>query len=242
MIQNIFLSSHTTIIIPTFAPIRRSHNTMVHEISKTNSVFNQFIAEIRNKEIQKDPLRFRKNMERIGSIIGYEISKKLAYSSTRVETPLGIANVEQLKEQPVIASILRAGLPLHNGLLEIFDRAENAFISAYRIEKNPGQVTVHVEYLASPDLNGKTVIIADPMLATGTSMALVYESLLTHGNPSKIHVATVIASRHAVDHIVKHFPANTELWVGAIDEALDENAYIVPGIGDAGDLAFGIKL
>ncbi|MBK7128529.1 MAG: uracil phosphoribosyltransferase [Crocinitomicaceae bacterium] len=215
---------------------------MVHEISKTNSVFNQFIAEIRNKDIQADPLRFRKNLERMGEIMGYELSKTLQYELTKVQTPLGIAEVFQLKKQPVIASILRAGLTLHTGLLGIFDRAENAFISAYREEKNGGQLKVHVEYLASPDLNGKTLIIADPMLATGQSMTLVYEAIQRNGSPEKIHVVSAVASKQAIDFVEKILPSNAEIWVGVVDPELNDQAYIVPGIGDAGDLAFGLKL
>ncbi|MBK9191244.1 MAG: uracil phosphoribosyltransferase [Crocinitomicaceae bacterium] len=215
---------------------------MIHEIGKSNSVFNQFIAEIRNKEIQKDPLRFRKNLERMGEIMAYELSKKLEYVETKVETPLGIATVNQLKNQPVIASILRAGLTLHTGVLNFFDHAENAFISAYREEKSGGEIEVHVEYLASPDLSGKTLIIADPMLATGQSMSLVYEAILRNGTPAKIHTVSAIASQQAVDYVSKHLPAGTEMWIGAIDETLNANSYIVPGIGDAGDLAFGLKL
>lgn len=215
---------------------------MIHEISKTNSIFNQFIAEIRNKDIQKDPLRFRKNLERMGEIMAYELSKNLEYVETKVETPLGIASVNQLKNQPVIASILRAGLTLHTGILNFFDHAENAFISAYREEKEGGEIKVHVEYLASPDLNGKTLIIADPMLATGQSMTLVYEAIQRNGIPAKIHTVSAIASKQAIEYIRKNLPANTEIWVGVIDDTLNANSYIVPGIGDAGDLAFGLKL
>jgi len=215
---------------------------MVNEISKSNSVFNQYIAEIRNKEIQKDPLRFRKNLERMGALIGYELSKKLIYTPTKVTTPLGIADVNQLSQQPVIASILRAGLTMHTGLLQIFDHAENGFISAYREEKNDGTIKVHVEYLACPDLTGKTLILADPMLATGQSMSLVYQAIQKNGTPAQIHTVSAIASKQAIDHISKNLPSNTQIWVGVIDDELNTNAYIVPGIGDAGDLAFGLKL
>lgn len=215
---------------------------MVHELSKSNSILNQFIAEIRNKDIQQDPLRFRKNMERMGEIMAYEVSKKLEYKETHVQTPLGTAVVNQLKHQPVIASILRAGLTLHTGLLNFFDHAENAFISAYREEKEGGEIKVHVEYLASPDLTGKTLVIADPMLATGQSMSLVYEAIQRNGVPAKIHTVSVIASKQAIDYIQKHLPENTDIWVAVIDDELNTNSYIVPGIGDAGDLAFGLKL
>lgn len=215
---------------------------MIHELSKSNSILNQFIAEIRDKNIQKDPLRFRKNLERMGEIMAYELSKKLEFTETKVETPLGTATVNQLKNQPVIASILRAGLTLHTGILNFFDRAENAFISAYREEKEGGEIKVHVEYLASPDLNGKTLIIADPMLATGQSMSLVYEAIQRNGRPAKIHTVSAIASRQAIDYVKKNLPEETEIWVAVIDEELNSNSYIVPGIGDAGDLAFGLKL
>jgi len=181
-------------------------------------------------------------MERMGEIMGYELSKQLEYIETKVETPLGIATVNQLKNQPVIASILRAGLTLHGGLLNIFDHAENAFISAYREEKENGEIKVHVEYLACPDLTNKTLIIADPMLATGQSLSLVYDAILRNGVPSKIHTVSVIASRPAIEYVKKHMPEGTEIWVGVIDETLNSNSYIVPGIGDAGDLAFGLKL
>lgn len=214
---------------------------MVHELGKTNSVFNHFIAEIRDKEVQKDPIRFRKNMERISEIMGYEISKTFNFVERPIDTPLGEASINLMQEQPVIASILRAGLSMHNGLLNIFDKAENAFISAYRKTTNDNNFDVHVEYLASPDLTNKTLIIADPMLATGTSMKLVYEALLKNGTPSKIHIASVIASASAIEALSNFMPKNTEIWVGAIDQILNDKSYIVPGLGDAGDLAYGIK-
>ncbi len=215
---------------------------MVHEIGKTNSIFNHFIAEIRDEEVQKDSLRFRRNLERIGEILGYEISKTLTYKETEVKTPLGEANVELMTEQPVIASILRAGLTLHNGLLNTFDKAENAFISAYRRPTGTDEIDVMVEYKACPDLTDKTLIIADPMLATGLSMALVFEALLKNGTPKKIHIAAAIASRSAIDMLKKNLPIPTDIWVGSIDENLNAKSYIVPGLGDAGDLAYGVKL
>lgn len=215
---------------------------MIHELGKSNSVLNQFVAEIRDKEIQKDPMRFRKNLERIGWMMGYELSKTLRYSAKTVHTPLGETSVNQLHQQPVIASILRAGLTLHEGLLQVFDRAENAFISAYREEKNEGELKVHVEYLASPDLNGKTLILADPMLATGKSLTLVFEAIKRNGIPAKLHVVVAIASQPAIDFLLKTLPAETDIWVAAIDPELNDKAYIVPGLGDAGDLAFGNKL
>ncbi len=215
---------------------------MVHEIGKTNSIFNHFIAEIRDEEIQKDSLRFRRNLERIGEILGYEISKTLTYKETVVKTPLGKANVKLMPEQPVIASILRAGLTLHNGLLNTFDKAENAFISAYRRPTGTDEIDVMVEYKACPDLTDKTLIIADPMLATGLSMALVFEALLKNGTPKKIHIAAAIASQSAIDMLKKNLPIPTDIWVGSIDENLNAKSYIVPGLGDAGDLAYGVKL
>lgn len=215
---------------------------MIHELSKNNSVFNQYIAEIRDVSIQTDPLRFRKNLERIAELLGYEISKSLEFESKSVQTPLGIASMSLIKDQPVIASILRAGLTMHTGLLNIFDRAENAFISAYREEASGTELKIHVEYLASPDLTGKTVILADPMLATGGSLGLVYKAILRNGTPKKLHVAAAIASQQGIDHLLQVLPADTDIWVGAIDPILNDKSYIVPGLGDAGDLAFGQKL
>jgi len=214
---------------------------MVHNLSEHNSIFSHFIAEIRDVNIQKDAMRFRRNMERIGEILGYELSKELDYSKSEVTTPLGIAQTELLNEQPVIASILRAGLPLHQGLLNVFDKAENSFISAYRKHHKNGEFEIHVEYMASPDLTGKTLILADPMLATGSSMALVYQSILQMGIPKKIHIVSAIASAEAVDFIKSKLPQKTEYWIGAIDAELTAQSYIVPGLGDAGDLSFGPK-
>lgn len=215
---------------------------MVHNFSEENSIFNQFIAEIRDINIQKDSMRFRRNMERIGEILGYELSKKLDFTKTEITTPLGLDQTELLDQQPVIASILRAGLPLHQGLLNIFDRAENSFISAYRKHHKNGEFEIHVEYMASPDLTDKTLILADPMLATGSSMALVYKSILKMGIPKKIHVVSAIASAEAVDFIKSKLPPHTEYWIGAIDAELTAQSYIVPGLGDAGDLSFGPKV
>lgn len=214
---------------------------MVHNLSDSKSIFQQFVMEIRDNEIQKDSLRFRKNLERIGWVLGYELSKVLEYNSIDVKTPLGNAEAEVLINQPVVASILRAGLPMHNGLLEVFDKAENAFISAYRKHHKSGEFEVNVEYLASPDLTGKTLILADPMLATGSSMVLVYKALLEKGTPEKIHIVSAVASQQAVDFVQASLPLNTEIWVGAIDSELTAQSYIVPGLGDAGDLAFGNK-
>jgi uracil phosphoribosyltransferase len=214
---------------------------MVHNLSSTNSIFNTFIAEIRNIDIQKDPMRFRRNMERISEIMGYELSKSLNYTVKDVETPLGVAHVNQLTEQPVLATILRAGLSMHQGLLNYFDRAESAFVSAYRKHKNAEEFDIQIEYLASPLLDKKTVIISDPMLATGNSMLMVYKALLKQGKPARVIIVSAIATQEALDMVRKHLPDNTEIWVGAIDGELTAQSYIVPGLGDAGDLAYGVK-
>jgi len=210
-------------------------------INSQNSIFNVFLAEIRDVVIQKDPLRFRSNIERMGEVLAYEISKSLDYSSTSVQTPLGIANENVPNDQPVVASLLRAGLPLHLGITRFFDRSENAFVSAYRIEKPGGQLEFKIEYNACPNLDGKVLILADPMLATGNSMWLAYEALLPHGTPKEIHIASVIGSQQGVDFIKAKFPKNTSLYIGAIDPDLNEQSYIIPGLGDAGDLCFGEK-
>ena len=214
----------------------------VHNLSNQNSVFNQFIAEIRDKNIQKDSMRFRRNMERIGEVLGYELSKNLEYVPSEIVTPLGVAKTELISEQPVVASILRAGLPLHQGLLNVFDKAENSFISAYRKHHKSGEFEIHVDYLASPSLEGKVLILADPMLATGSSMVSVYKALLQMGTPKKIHIVSTLGSKEAVEHVLAKLPQGTELWIGAIDAELTAQSYIVPGLGDAGDLSFGKKM
>jgi uracil phosphoribosyltransferase len=214
----------------------------INNLSQQHTVFNQFMAEIRDVEVQKDSMRFRRNLERVGEIIAYEISKTLAYEGRSVTTPLGVSNCEVLVEQPVLATILRAGLPLHQGLLNYFDQAENTFISAYRLHHdNDDAFDVEVEYLASPDLQGKTVILCDPMLATGASMVLAYKALLDRGVPRQIHVATVIASEQGIRFVQEHLPPETIIWAGDIDSELTSRSYIVPGLGDAGDLAYGSK-
>jgi len=214
----------------------------VHDLSLKQTVLNQFMAEIRDTDVQKDSLRFRRNLERVGEILAYEISKTMDYEPRSVTTPLAVAECQVLAEQPVLATILRAGLPLHRGFLNIFDHAENTFISAYRIHHdNDDAFDVEVEYLASPDLEGKTVILCDPMLATGSSMVLAYKALLERGTPRHIHVATVIASWQGVRFVQEHLPGDTTIWAGAIDDELTPRAYIVPGLGDAGDLAYGVK-
>lgn len=199
--------------------------------------------EMRDVGIQTDPMRFRLNLDRIGQIMAYEISRRLNYEKMDVTTPLGIASSKRIADNIVVATILRAGLPFHHGFLSFFDHAENAFVSAYRRYKEKGDsFDVLVEYLASPSIEGKVLIIADPMLATGSSMELAYRALLSKGNPKEIHVASVIASRQAVDYICKTFPADkTTLWISAIDEEINAHSYIVPGLGDAGDLAYGVK-
>jgi len=217
-------------------------NMKVHNLSLQDSVFNQFMAEIRDINVQTDRLRFRRNLERVGEILAFEISKTLAYQAKTVTTPLADIECSVLAEQPVLATILRAGLPLHQGLLNVFDQAENTFISAYRIHHDDDDAfDVEVEYLASPSLEGKTVILCDPMLATGSSMVLAYKALLERGTPACIHVATVIASEQGIEFVKQNMPAETTIWAGAIDRELTPRAYIVPGLGDAGDLAYGDK-
>jgi uracil phosphoribosyltransferase len=215
---------------------------MVHILGNSNSVFNEYIAEIRDEKVQKDSMRFRRNMERMGEIMAYEISKTLSYETRETTTPLGIANVSRIKEQPVIATILRAGLSVHNGFLSYFDKAENAFISAYRKHHKDGSFDIQVEYMACPNLTDKILILCDPMLATGSSMVLTYKALLQRGRPRHIHVVSVIASTEGVDYVKKHLPENVTIWCGAVDEELTAQAYIVPGLGDAGDLAYGNKI
>ena len=216
----------------------------VIDFSKTNSLLNSFVREIRDITIQNDRLRFRRNLERLGEIMAYEISKDLSYKTISVTTPLDVAEVSVLDEEIVIATILRAGLPYHHGVLNYFDSAENAFVSAYRKYKETGHQSfdIHIEYIASPNIDGKTLILTDPMLATGSSMELTYRALLTKGTPKKIHIASIIASKQAVDYCIKNFPEDkTTIWVAAVDPHLNESSYIVPGIGDAGELAYGEK-
>lgn len=215
---------------------------MAHNLSNTNSVFNNFLAEIRDEYIQKDTLRFRRNLERIAEIIGYELSKKLSYSEEEVTTPLGIAKVNTMDSKIVLATILRAGLPMHQGLLNIFDHADSAFVTAYRRHITAEKFDINVEYIAAPDISNKVLIISDPILATGSSMVAVYKALLKNGNPKRTLIAAGIAAPEAIEYVEKHLPKNTEIFVGAIDDELTANAYIVPGLGDAGDLAYGDKL
>lgn len=215
----------------------------IHNISNQNSILNTFLSEIRHVEIQKDSMRFRRNIERIGEVLGYEMSKTLNYNTSTIKTPLGDSNINLFDDNIVLCSILRAGVPLHNGLLNYFDTAENAFISAYRHHKhNPESFEIIVEYLACPNLDGKTLILADPMLATGQSMVATFEALKPFGTPKEIHLMSVIGAQAGVNFIENHFDKNTHLWIAAIDETLNSKGYIVPGLGDAGDLAFGEKL
>jgi uracil phosphoribosyltransferase len=215
---------------------------MIHILNKSNSVLDHFLAEIRDAKVQLDPMRFRRNMERIGEVIAYELSKTLEYVSAQTTTPLGVAETHHTKDAVVLATILRAGLPLHAGMLNYFDRAENAFVSAYRRHHKDNTFDIQIEYLSCPDINEKILIISDPMLATGASMVLAWQALLKRGAPKHIHIVSAIASRQGVDYCKKHLPPNVTLWFGAVDEELTAHAYIVPGLGDAGDLAYGEKI
>lgn len=215
---------------------------MVHHLAKTNSIFSAFLAEIRDAQQQKDSMRFRRNLERMGEILAYEISKTMEYEATQTQTPLGMANTNKLKEQPVIATILRAGLPLHLGILNMFDKAENAFIGAYRRHHKDNTFDIALEYLAAPDLQNKILILCDPMLASGSSLVLTYQSLIKRGRPKHTHIVSAIASKQGVDHLKRNLnPVECTIWCGDIDEELTAQSYIVPGLGDAGDLAFGEK-
>ncbi|MDN3664903.1 uracil phosphoribosyltransferase [Algibacter miyuki] len=215
----------------------------IHHLSEQNSVLNTFISEIRNVEIQNDSMRFRRNIERIGEILGYEMSKHFNYKASTIKTPLGDCSINLLENNVVLCSILRAGVPLHNGLLNYFDTAENAFISAYRHHKHdPESFEIVVEYLACPSLENKTLVLADPMLATGQSMLATFEALKPFGTPKEVHLVSAIGAQEGVDFIADHFDKNTHLWIAAIDKKLNEKGYIMPGLGDAGDLAFGEKL
>lgn len=217
---------------------------MVTILNKQNTILNKFLAEMRDKNIQGDSMRFRRNMERVGEIMAYEISKRLGYKTRMVETPLGIASVEEISDKVVIATILRAGLPFHQGFLNYFDDADNGFVSAFRKSRPDGSFVVDVEYVSTSSLKGKTLILVDPMLATGTSLMLVYDALIRRaGEPEHTHFAAAFASEIGVDYVLKHTsPEKCTLWCAAVDEELTSKSYIVPGIGDAGDLAYGVKL
>tara|TARA_Y100001954_G_scaffold165810_1_gene175975 strand:+ start:10 stop:669 length:660 start_codon:yes stop_codon:yes gene_type:complete len=207
----------------------------------SNSIYNTFLSQLRDKKVQLDSMRFRRNLERLGEITAMEISKTLNYSDKDISTPLGVSNMNLIDEPIVLATILRAGLPLHQGLLNYFDQAENCFISAYRKHTSPDEFDVEIEYMSSPDLEDKTILLNDPMLASGRSMVLAYKALLKRGTPKKIHVISVIASQQGVDLVRDNLPSNSTIWVGAIDPEMTKESYIVPGLGDAGDLAFGSK-
>ncbi|WP_025742739.1 uracil phosphoribosyltransferase [Aquimarina pacifica] len=215
----------------------------IHDIGIQNSVLNQFVADLRDVDIQKDSLRFRRNIERIGEILSYEMSKALSYEITSAQTPLGTKDILVPIDELVLCAILRAGLPLHQGVLNYFDAAENAFISAYRDHKeNEDDFEIVVNYLAAPSLENKTVVLIDPMLATGKTLENTLKAIKKHGMAKQIHIISVIGSRQGVSYIENIFPENTHLWIAAIDEELNSKGYIVPGLGDAGDLAFGVKL
>jgi uracil phosphoribosyltransferase len=215
---------------------------MVINLGENNSLFNQYLSEIRDQVVQLDSMRFRKNLERMGEIFAYEISKRLDYHKIEVQTPLGIAEVPILTNQPVISSIMRAGLPMHTGFLNYFDKAENSFISAYRKYGKDGTFQIKFEHISGPSMQDKYVILVDPMLATGASMVLAYKALLQKGIPKHTHIVSVIASKEGIEYMQKHLGGNKiTLWTGAIDAELTVQSYIVPGLGDAGDLSYGKK-
>jgi len=214
---------------------------MVINLSQHYSILCDWIAEIRDQAIQADRMRFRRNLERIGEIAGYEISRHLAHEEKEIQTPLGIANSKMLKNQPILATILRAGLPLHQGLLNVFDKADNAFVSAYRKHERDGSFEINMSYVTSPDLENRILIISDPMLATGSSMVKTIQQLRSEGNPAEIHIVTAIACTVGIEYLRRALPV-CKVWCGAIDDELTAKGYIVPGLGDAGDLSFGNKI
>ncbi len=213
---------------------------MVINLSKTYSLLSEWVGELRDIQVQADKMRFRRNLERIAETAAVAISEKLVYEEKEVQTPLGVANCKVLKEQPVLATILRAGLPMHNGLVNIFDKADSAFISAYRKHKLDGTFDIRLEYVSCPDLDGRVLIISDPMLATGSSMVKTIQALRDEGNAKQVHIVTAIACTVGIE-FVKRAEPNVTIWCGEIDEELTAKGYIVPGLGDAGDLAFGPK-
>ncbi len=215
----------------------------IHYLSEKNSVLNHFLGQIRNINVQKDSMRFRRNIERIGEIMAYELSKVLDYKDIEIQTPLGIKKTTEIQNSLVLCSILRAGLPMHFGLLNYFDKAENGFISAYRHHTNQeDSFDIVVEYQAVADIKDKILIVADPMLATGQSIVAVFNKLMEKGSPKEIHIAVIIATPEGIAYLKKHLPKNCHLWIAALDEKLNEKKYIIPGLGDAGDLAYGTKL
>ena len=217
---------------------------MLHILDKTNSIVNKFLAQLRDKVVQKDSMRFRRNVERIGEVLAYEISKTLNYAPQQVETPLATATVQNISDKVVLATILRAGLPLHQGFLNYFDDAENAFISAYRSYTSESEFEIKVEYIACGSLEGKVLLLVDPMLASGTSMVAAYETLCARGGkPAHTHIVSVLGCNEGVDYVVNHTnPEEVDVWVATVDPLLNPHKYIVPGLGDAGDLCFGEKL
>ncbi|MEN9319779.1 MAG: uracil phosphoribosyltransferase [Bacteroidota bacterium] len=215
---------------------------MVIDLSKNNSLLNHWVAELRDVNVQNDRMRFRRNIERIGEVAAYELSKTLQFKSVEVTTPLGVAPTQFLTEQPVLATILRAGLPLHQGMLNYFDKADNAFISAYRKHHPDGSFEISLEYLSCPNLNDRVLILCDPMLATGASLVETIQAIQKTYTPSQIHIVVTIASQKGIEHVEKELGADTPIWCAAIDPTLNDKSYIVPGLGDAGDLAFGTKM
>lgn len=215
----------------------------LHHLSENNSILNHFLAQIRNVDIQKDSMRFRRNIERIGEIMSYELSKNLEYNPVTITTPLGTKDTAEIANQLVLCSILRAGLPLHQGFLNYFDQAENGFISAYRTHATAERDSeIFVEYQAIPAIVDKILVLVDPMLATGQSMVAVLKKLLEQGTPSEIHLAVVVSAPEGIEYLKQHIPENCHLWIAAMDQGLDSKNYIVPGLGDAGDLCYGSKL
>ena len=215
----------------------------IHYLSEANSVLNHFLGQIRNVNIQNDSMRFRRNIERIGEIMAYELSKDLQYRTIDIQTPLGIKKTTEIEDQLVLCSILRAGLPLHLGFLNYFDNAENGFVSAYRHHpNNDAFFDILVEYEAVPNIENKNLLLIDPMLATGQSMVAVFNKLKNRGVPKEVHIAVIIAAPEGIAYLEKHLPSDCHLWVATLDEKLNDKNYIVPGLGDAGDLAYGKKL
>lgn len=215
---------------------------MVIDLGKNNSLLNHWVAELRDVNVQNDRMRFRRNIERIGEVAAYELSKTLKFKSVAVQTPLGVANTPLLIEQPVLATILRAGLPLHQGMLNYFDKADNAFISAYRKHHPDGSFEISLEYLSCPDLNNRILILCDPMLATGASLVETIQAILKTHTPAQIHIVVTIASQKGIEYVEKELGSDIPIWCAAIDPILNDKSYIVPGLGDAGDLAFGTKM
>ncbi len=216
---------------------------MVINIGSKNSIVNQFLLELRDASVQQDSMRFRRNMERVGEVFAYEISKTMEYEPKEVITTLGTAEVQVIKNAPILATILRAGLPLHQGLLNYFDKADNAFVSAYREHRKDDEFSIQIEYVSCPDIEKRIVILSDPMLATGHSMVSSFKALLSHGKPAHTHFVAVVASVQGVEYLKRMLPkTGTTIWVAAIDDELTAQGYIVPGLGDAGDLAFGLKI